>query len=237
MSWRLAPIWGSRPDFYYCQRVPGLLMWGALIDERTGLQLMLVLASAVILRSESHRTHDHILLSQIPDSRNLEGQVPVFISPRSRVAQLYPQALGSLFVAFYDSQGYSGGICARFHAGWLTEAESYITTDGQSASLSWNKAPIGGLRPHFYYCQTVAGLLIWGALSDEMTGLSFTIAAGPRQSSHSRVRVLWGSRPYFTVSDSRLTLLLPPRTRKATVVVSDLTSTREGWLTLHLSCL
>jgi hypothetical protein len=67
--------------------------------------------------------------------------------------------------------------------------ESYVTTDGQSASLSWNKAPIWGLRPHFYYCQTVAGLLMWGALSDERAGLSFTIAAGPRQGSHSRVRV------------------------------------------------
>jgi hypothetical protein len=28
------------------------------------------------------------------DSPNLEGQVPVFISPRNRVAQLYPRALG-----------------------------------------------------------------------------------------------------------------------------------------------
>jgi hypothetical protein len=43
----------------------------------------------------------------------------------------------------------------------------------QSASLSWNKAPIWGLRPDLYYCQTVAGLLMWGALSDERTGLSF----------------------------------------------------------------
>jgi hypothetical protein len=57
------------------------------------------LASAVILKSDSRGTHDHILLSQIRDSLNLEGQVPVFISPRSKVAQLYPQALGSLFVA------------------------------------------------------------------------------------------------------------------------------------------
>jgi hypothetical protein len=73
------------------------------------------------------------------------------------------------------------------------ESESYVTTDGQSASQSWNKAPIWGLRPDFYYCQTVAGLLMWGALSDERTGLSFTIAAGPRQRSHSRVRVLWNS--------------------------------------------
>jgi hypothetical protein len=30
------------------------------------------------------------------DSPNLEGQVPVFISPRNRMVQLYPRALGSL---------------------------------------------------------------------------------------------------------------------------------------------
>jgi hypothetical protein len=59
-------------------------------------------------------------------------------------------------------------------------------TDGQSASLSWNKAPICGLRPDFYYCQTIVGLLMWGALTDERTGLSFTIAAGPHQHSHSQ---------------------------------------------------
>jgi hypothetical protein len=39
------------------------------------------------------------------DSPNLEGQVPVFITPRNRVAKLYPRALGSLSVASYDSQG------------------------------------------------------------------------------------------------------------------------------------
>jgi hypothetical protein len=73
------------------------------------------------------------------------------------------------------------------------ESESRITTDGQSDSLSWNKAPIWGLRPDFYYCQTVVGLLMWGALSDERTGLPFTIAAGPRQRSDFRVRVLCDS--------------------------------------------
>jgi hypothetical protein len=30
---------------------------------------------------------------------------------------------------------------------------------------------------------------MWGALSDERTGMPFTIAAGPRQRSHSWVRV------------------------------------------------
>jgi hypothetical protein len=72
-------------------------------------QFLLALASAVILRFQPHLTHDHILMSRIQDSSNLEGQVPVFISLRNRVAQLYPQALSSLFVASYDSQSASLG--------------------------------------------------------------------------------------------------------------------------------
>jgi hypothetical protein len=62
------------------------------------LLLLLVLASAVPLES-------------------LEDQVPIFISPRNRVAQIYPRALGSLSVASSDSQGYGGGILSRLHMG------------------------------------------------------------------------------------------------------------------------
>jgi hypothetical protein len=44
-----------------------VLRWGAFSDERRvcRLQLLLVLASAVILGSKSSRIRDHILLSQI----------------------------------------------------------------------------------------------------------------------------------------------------------------------------
>jgi hypothetical protein len=73
------------------------------------------LASAVILGSKFRGTYDHILLSQIQDSPNLEGQVPVFITPRNRVTQLYLQTLYSLFVTFYDTQSYGGGIRTRLH--------------------------------------------------------------------------------------------------------------------------
>jgi hypothetical protein len=85
-----------------------------LSDERMGLSFTIAASS----RQRSHsqvripRTHDHILLSQIRDSPNLEDQVPVFISPRNRMTRLYPQVLGSLFVASYDSQGY--GRLQRF---------------------------------------------------------------------------------------------------------------------------
>jgi hypothetical protein len=74
-----------------------------------------------------------------------------------------------------------------------SEFESYVTIDGESAGLSWNKAPNWGLRQDFYYYQTVVGLLMRGALCDERTGLSFTIVAGPRQRSHPWVRIPWDS--------------------------------------------
>jgi hypothetical protein len=44
-----------------------------------------------------------------------------------------------------------------------SQSESYVTTDGQSVSLSWNKAFLWRLRPDFYYCQTAASLLMQGA--------------------------------------------------------------------------
>jgi hypothetical protein len=111
--------------------------------------------------------------------------------------------------------------------GSCDKSQSYITTDGHSASLSWNKAPVWGLQPDLYYCETVAGLFVWGALSDERTGLSFTFAAGPRQRSHFRVPVPWDSWQYFTVSDSRLSFPSPPTTRRTTVEVFDPASTRD----------
>jgi hypothetical protein len=88
-----------------------------------------------------------------------------------------------------------------------------------------------GLRPDvfFYCCQTFAGLLMWGALADESTNLSFTIAPGPPQHSNFRVRVPWDSWPYFTVSEPRLPFWSPPTTRKVTVEIFDLASTRQSY--------
>jgi hypothetical protein len=83
-----------------------------------------------------------------------------------------------------------------------TESESYVTTDCQSASLSWCQATVWGLRPDFYYCQSVAGLLMWVSPSDR-TVLPFTIAAGPRQRSHFWVRVPRDSWSYVTLWYSR----------------------------------
>jgi hypothetical protein len=108
----------------------------------------------------------------------------------------------------------------------MTESESYVTTDSQSASLSWNKAPIWGLRPDINYCLTITVLFLWGVLSDERTGLSFAYANGPRPCSPSWVWSPLVTRPYFTVSDLRLPFLSPPTTRRVTVEVFDPASTR-----------
>jgi hypothetical protein len=95
-SWRQA-LWDSRLVIFSNWTLGGHSRY--VTDSLTRgwvchLQLLLVLVSGVILRSESHGTHDHILPSHIRDFLNLEGEVPVFISPTKRVARLYPQALG-----------------------------------------------------------------------------------------------------------------------------------------------
>jgi hypothetical protein len=110
----------------------------------------------------------------------------------------------------------------------LSESESYITTDSQSASLSWNKAPIWGLRPDIYLSLTITALFFVGVLSDKRTGLTFVYAAGTRQRSLSWVGVPLDSYPYFTVSDLRLPFSSPPTTRRVTVEVFDPAST-QGW--------
>jgi hypothetical protein len=69
LSWNKAPIWGLRPDLCYCQTV-AVCSCGALSLTRgrvCRLQLLLALASTVIVWSESRGTRDHILLSQIRD--------------------------------------------------------------------------------------------------------------------------------------------------------------------------
>jgi hypothetical protein len=117
------------------------------------LQLLLVLARAVDLGSESRGTHDHILLFQIRDSLNAVGQFPVFIAPRNRVAQLYPQALGSLFIASYDSQGCGGSIRTRLHRD-LTQPKPKLLYDSTNVPLG---DAVMNLLPSFLFPSCLRG--------------------------------------------------------------------------------
>jgi hypothetical protein len=86
------------------------------------------------------------------------------------------------------------------------------------------KHPSGAYDQIFITCVTVTVLFLWGALSDEKSGLSFLCAAGPCQRNLSRVQVPWDLRP--TVSHLRLPFSSPPTTRRVTVEVFDPASTR-----------
>jgi hypothetical protein len=67
-----------------------------------------------------------------------------------------------------------------------SRVESYVTTYNMPVVFSWNKAPVWGLRPDIYYCWTVVGLLMWGALPDEGTGVFYNCCwPSPAQSSSS----------------------------------------------------
>jgi hypothetical protein len=57
---------------------------------------------------------------------NVGGQVPVFISPRNKVAQLYLQALRYLLVASYDSEGDGGNIPAYNISAWTTQKTPFL---------------------------------------------------------------------------------------------------------------
>jgi hypothetical protein len=92
------------------------------------------------------------------------------------MAQLYPPSLHSLFVASYDSQGYGGGIRPRLHTSFSSVKVTLQLTVSQSVSLGAGPQP-GLMTRYLLHFDTV--LFLWGALSDERTGLSFVYAASP----------------------------------------------------------
>jgi hypothetical protein len=87
------------------------------------------------------------------------------------------------------------------------------------------KHPFGAYDQIIITCMTIT-VFLWGALSDERTGLTFIYAAGPCQRTLSLVRAPWVSRPYLTVSYLRLPFSSPPTTRRVTVEVFDPASTQ-----------
>jgi hypothetical protein len=177
-------------------------MWGALSDKRTGLPFTIT----VVSRQRSHSRvwvprdswpYFSASYSRLP---NLEGHATVCTSPGNRMAQVYPQELGS-FLSPPTTRKATVDVLepASTRGAQITDpvSESYVTTDSESASLSWNIAPMWGLRPDFCYSLTITFLFLWGALSDERTGQPFVYATGPRQRSPSWVPVPLVSWPYF----------------------------------------
>jgi hypothetical protein len=106
--------------------------------------------------------------------------------------------------------------CRKLKLGPESESGFYVTTDGQSASLSWNKALIWGLRPDISFSFAITVLFLCGALSDERTGLSFVCAAGPCQRSLFWVRMpldSWSSETRVKVRVNVKVMLRPTVSR------------------------
>jgi hypothetical protein len=102
---------------------------------------------------------------------------------------------------------------------FYSSCKHYIWGAGDETSGAYYQIFITVRQLWVYWC----GVLWW-----EETNLSFTISAGPRQRSHFRVQVALDFSPYFTVLEPRLQFSSPPTTRRATMGVFDLSSTRGG---------
>jgi hypothetical protein len=104
---------GTRDQFFFRHEISGrqLRLWYFVAPSLTRLRVCNLLLNcfwalpeqSLLSRSPAELTA--IFYCLIWESPNLEGQVPVFISPRNSVAQLYPRALDSLSVTSYDSRG------------------------------------------------------------------------------------------------------------------------------------
>jgi hypothetical protein len=172
------------------------------------LQFLLAIAIAVILRSESRGTNDHILLFQIRGSPNLEGPGPhIYISQEGDVPVI-PPGTGFPFLRLLRLAGIRWRYSTLPPHGLTIESESELLYDWRFTANQLVLA-ISSLRlmiSNFFSNWTLGVILVvlCNILSEERMCLSFTIAAGPRQRSQSQVWVPQDSWPHFTVSHSRL---------------------------------
>jgi hypothetical protein len=165
--------------------------------------------------------------------------------------------LQSLLITFNSALSL---IYTLYNSVWLwVWRESYITTDGQSASLPWNEAPIWGLRPDFITVREMR--ICWhGALSltrgrvcrlQLLLALAGAVILGSESlgtCDHILLSQIWDPPPpTWRASSSHLyppgtgwpsytpkhwvSFSSPPTTRRTTVEVFEPSSTRE-WLPL-----
>jgi hypothetical protein len=159
-------------------------MCDSLSGERTGLPFTIAAGPRQRCRSSVKVPKDSWQYFTLSDSRLSQPSVPgprIYIPPEQGVPVI-PPGTGFPFRRFQPLEGLRWRNSNPPPRGVLsipTSLPNYVKVKimprptVQSANLSWNKAPIWGLRPDLYYCQTVAGLLMWGALSDDRTDLSF----------------------------------------------------------------
>jgi hypothetical protein len=123
-----------------------------------------VICSAFMQRSKSRRTHNH-MFSLIWDSPMLEGHVPIFLSPRYKMDQLYSQGIAFPTLSLSLSQKSEFKVIL-----WLMISQSVCL--GVKSTL--------GFVTRYYFLSQICALKVYvlslcGAFSDESTGLQFSV--------------------------------------------------------------
>jgi hypothetical protein len=126
-------------------------MWGALYDEKSGMNFnsFLGIASAAFLRSESHGTHEHILLSilRLPQAG---GPGSCIYFPQEQVSPVTPSGIE-----------FQVKLKFKLRYGRRSVVQSILVLVSHLELMTRFVFPV----------LKIADFLIWGALSDERMGL------------------------------------------------------------------
>jgi hypothetical protein len=135
------------------------------------LQLLLALAREIILSSESRGTHNHILLSPIRDSHNLEDKVLPFVSLRNIVVWLYP----GNWVPF-SSPTTTPGLEWRYSIPQQQQQQQQKLTAGNQPARSLMASCPSGTHGHiFVQCQDLCFFFLSLILIVDNGGVGFFI--------------------------------------------------------------
>jgi hypothetical protein len=139
---------------------------------------------AITQWSESRRNRNHTLLSH-PRLRQPGGPGACIYIPQKQGSPVIPRALGSLYVASCDSQGYGGGIITLSNLeaqvpqeqASPVQSQSHVTTDVQSLSVSWSQvhAPLEGLHPNEFQSDIRRCTLRWICLCYHWEGCMWSM--------------------------------------------------------------
>jgi hypothetical protein len=149
--------------FVFCMTIEGFLKWSGHSDERMGslfysYNWFWALSKHSLSRS-SPAELTSIFCCLTWDFPNLEGQVPVFISPRNKMAEIYSPGTGFLFCSLLRLVGLRWRY-SNPHPLWNPEfwsqSQSQSCYDWRSVSMSWCLAPSGS---HGHKFVTVRRLL------------------------------------------------------------------------------
>jgi hypothetical protein len=119
------------------RQLPVFLLWGALSDEKTDLEVTWTVVFGLCQQSHSRATspaqHVTVIYSLNSATPTLKDQVPVLVSPPGNKMAHCPRAFGSFPIAPYVTQGCRGGILTHLQINIATLATLNIPAETEIA--------------------------------------------------------------------------------------------------------